>query len=152
VLIKNMHMNRQVFRKRIDQLWNSLMTSIDQINRSDLDIIFRAEEILMETDKSITSLKTLLQQYSFSDWSDEIYFFKNTKPQFVAIYIYYSKVLSIEASKPYADPQALRSYYESERAALLYFYNEQKNLSAIIEEDQRFLIKSISYVSNLTLN
>ena len=56
-------MNRQVFRKRIDQLWNSLMTSIDQINRSDLDIIFRAEEILMETDKSITSLKTLLQQY-----------------------------------------------------------------------------------------
>ena len=76
-------MNRQVFRKRIDQLWNSLMTSIDQINRSDLDIIFRAEEILMETDKSITSLKTLLQQYSFSDWSDEIYFFKNTKPQFV---------------------------------------------------------------------
>ncbi|UMQ41640.1 MULTISPECIES: RteC domain-containing protein [unclassified Chryseobacterium] len=134
-------MNRQVFRKRIDQLWNSLMTSIDQINRSDLDIIFRAEEILMETDKSITSLKTLLQQYSFSDWSDEIYFFKNTKPQFVAIYIYYSKVLSIEASKPYADPQALRSYYESERAALLYFYNEQKEFISYYRRRSTFLDK-----------
>jgi hypothetical protein len=117
------------------------MTSIDQINRSDLDIIFRAEEILMETDKSITSLKTLLQQYSFSDWSDEIYFFKNTKPQFVAIYIYYSKVLSIEASKPYADPQALRSYYESERAALLYFYNEQKEFISYYRRKSTFLDK-----------
>jgi len=134
-------MNRQVFRKRIDQLWKNLTMSIDQINRSDLDIIFRAEEILMETDKAIRSLKAILAQYKFLDWSDEIYFFKNTKPQFVALYIYYSKVLSIEAARPYADATALKSYYENERAGLLYFYNEQKDFISYYRRKSTYLDK-----------
>lgn len=134
-------MNRQVFRKRIDQLWKDLTMSIDLINRSDLDIIFRAEEILMETDKAIRILKSILAQYKFLDWSDEIYFFKNTKPQFVAVYIYYSKVLSIEASKPYADAQTLRTYYENERAGLLYFYNDQKEFISYYRRRSTFLDK-----------
>lgn len=134
-------MNRQLFRKRIDQLWKNLTVSIDQINRSDLDIIFRSEEILMETDIAIRSLKELIRQYKFLDWGDEIHFFKNTKPQFVAIYIYYSKVLSIESSKPYADTQALRSYYENERSSLLYFYNEQKEFISYYRRKSTFLDK-----------
>ena len=139
--IKSTFMNRQVFRKRIDQLWKNLTMSIDQINRSDLDIIFRAEEILMETDKAIRSLKAILAQYKFLDWSDEIYFFKNTKPQFVALYIYYSKVLSIEAARPYADAKALKSYYENERAGLLYFYNEQKDFISYYRRKSTYLDK-----------
>ena len=107
-------MNRENFRKKIDQLWKQLTTTVDQINRSDNDIVIRAEEILMETDTAIRQLKDILKQYRFSDWSDEIFFFKKTKPQFVAVYIYYSKVLAIEASKPYADPHALQAYYEKE--------------------------------------
>lgn len=115
--------------------------SIDQINRSDLDIISRAEEILMETDDAITSLKALLKQYKFQDWNDEIQFFKITKPQFVALYIYYSKVLSIEASKPYANPAALKSYYENERAGLMYFYNEQREFISYYRRKASFLDK-----------
>lgn len=134
-------MNRQVFRKRIDQLWKNLTMSIDQINRSDLNIISRAEEILMETDEAVNNLKALLKQYQFQDWSDEIQFFKNTKPQFVALYIYYSKVLSIEASKPYANPAALKSYYENERAGLLYFYNEQREFISYYRRKATFLDK-----------
>ena len=124
-------MNRENFRKKIDQLWKQLTTTVDQINRSDNDIVIRAEEILMETDTAIRQLKDILKQYQFSDWSDEIFFFKKTKPQFVAVYIYYSKVLAIEASKPYADPHALQAYYEKERANLLYFYNEQKEFNQL---------------------
>ncbi|MFC4686911.1 RteC domain-containing protein [Epilithonimonas pallida] len=134
-------MNRQVFRKRIDQLWKSLTMSIDQINRSDLDIISRAEEILMETDEAITSLKALVRQYRFQDWSDEIQFFKITKPQFVALYIYYSKVLSIEASKPYANEATLKSYFENERSGLLYFYNEQREFISYYRRRATFLDK-----------
>lgn len=134
-------MNRQNFKKRIDQLWKSLTTNVDQINRSDNDIVIRCEEILMETDTAIRQLKDILKQYIFSDWSDEIYFFKNTKPQFVAIYIYYSKVLAIEASKPYADPLALKSYYENERANLLYFYNEQKEFISYYRRRSTYLDK-----------
>ena len=134
-------MNGQNFRKKIDQLWKDLTTAIDQINRSNNEIVMRAEEILMETDSSIRQLKDILRQYNFQDWSEEIYFFKNTKPKFVSIYIYYSKVLSIEASKPYADPEALRSYYENERAHLLYFYNEQRDFISYYRRKSSYLDK-----------
>lgn len=72
-------MNRENFRKKVDQLWKELTSSIDQINRSDNDIVIRAEEILMETDLTIRKLKDLLKQYKFLDWSDEIFFFQKNK-------------------------------------------------------------------------
>ena len=71
-------MNRENFRKKVDQLWKELTSSVDQINRSDNDIVIRAEEILMETDLTIRKLKDLLKQYKFLDWSDEIFFLKKT--------------------------------------------------------------------------
>ncbi|WP_312344934.1 RteC domain-containing protein [Chryseobacterium binzhouense] len=134
-------MNVHNFRKKNDQLWKNLTTTVDQINRSDSDIVSRSEEILMETDIAIRQLKDHLRQYQFSDWNDEIYFFKNTKPQFIAVYIYYSKVLAIEASKPYADPQILQSYYENERSNLLYFYNEQREFISYYRRKSTYLDK-----------
>jgi hypothetical protein len=134
-------MNGQSFRKKVDQLWKNLMTAVDQINRSENGIVIRAEEILMETDTSIRQLKDILREYQFSDWSEEIYFFKTTKPQFVAVYIYYSKVLAIEASKPYADSQVLKSYYENERSNLLYFYNEQRDFISYYRRKSTYLDK-----------
>ncbi|MCD0456318.1 RteC domain-containing protein [Chryseobacterium sp. LC2016-27] len=134
-------MNGQQFRKKVDRLWNTLTTNVDLINRSENDVISRAEEILMEADAAIRQLKVIKRQYQFTDWSEEIYFFKNTKPQFVAIYIYYSKILSIEASKPFADQMALRSYYESERNNLLYFYSEQKDFINYYRRKSTFLDK-----------
>lgn len=132
-------MNRQSFRKKTNQIWKELTTATDLINRSDTDIVIRSEEILMETDVAIRQLKDVLKQYQFSDWSDEIYFFKNTKPQFVAVYIYYSKILAIEASKPYADTQTLVNYYENERRNLLYFYNEQREFISYYRRKSTYL-------------
>ncbi|MCT3897567.1 RteC domain-containing protein [Elizabethkingia anophelis] len=134
-------MNGKLFRKKVDQLWSNLMANAEQINRGENDIIGRAEEILMETDGAIRQLKIILRQYKFADWSEEIYFFKNTKPQFVAMYIYYSKILSIEASKPFADPDVLKSYYQNERNNLLYFYGEQKDFINYYRRKSTFLDK-----------
>lgn len=134
-------MNGKLFKKKVDQLWSNLMADAEQINRGENDIIGRAEEILMETDGAIRQLKIILRQYQFADWSEEIYFFKNTKPQFVAMYIYYSKILSIEASKPFADPDTLKSYYKNERNNLLYFYGEQKDFINYYRRKSTFLDK-----------
>ncbi|MEN2436484.1 RteC domain-containing protein [Weeksellaceae bacterium A-14] len=134
-------MNRQNFKRKTEQLWKELTTTVDFINRNDNSVIIKAEEILMEIDTAIRLLKDILKQYQFSDWSDEIYFFKNTKPKFVSTYIYYSKILAIEASKPYSDPQALRSYYENERNGLLYFYNEQKEFISYYRRRATYLDK-----------
>lgn len=134
-------MNGQYFRKKIDQLWLELNNSVDQINRSDNGIINQAEEILMETDSAIRQLKELLRRYEFYNWSEEIRFFKITKPKFIAIYIYYSKVLSIEASRPYADPEVLKAYYKNERESLLHFYRENKEFITYYRRKSTYLDK-----------
>jgi len=134
-------MNGQNFRKKIDLLWNGLTQDIDQINRSGNDVISRSEEVLIETDAVIRQLKNILREYTFADWSEEIYFFKHTKPKFIATYIYYSKILAIESSRPYSDPQALKTYFENERANLQYFYNEQKEFISYYRRKATFLDK-----------
>ncbi|NML56777.1 RteC domain-containing protein [Chryseobacterium cheonjiense] len=134
-------MNGQYFRKKIDQLWLELNNAVDQINRSDNGIISQAEEILMETDSAIRQMKELLRRYEFNNWSEEIRFFKITKPKFIAIYIYYSKVLSIEASRPYADPEVLKAYYKNERESLLHFYRENKEFITYYRRKSTYLDK-----------
>lgn len=134
-------MNGPNFRKKIDELWKSLNESIDQINRSESDVVIRAENILMESDLVIRKLKDHIRQYKFADWNEEIFFFKTTKPKFISIYVYYSKVLSIEASKPYADPEALRSYYENERFNLMFFHQEQREFISYYRRKATYLDK-----------
>lgn len=134
-------MNQKDFKTEIEKLWKDLNTHIDFINRSKTNIIDIAEEILMDTDAAVKNLKNLLSKYKFADWRDEINFFKITKPKFVSIYIYYSRILAIESAKPYADPSVLISYYEKERSNLMYFYEENKDFISYYRRDGSYLDK-----------
>lgn len=130
------------FTKKIDKLWKDLNDSIDLVHRNKTDVLNWTEEILMDTDAAIRKLKEYVSQYTFRDWSDEIYFFKVTKPKFVSIYIYYSKLLSIESSKPYADPVVLKKYYEAERSNLICFYQENKDFISYYKRKATYLDKN----------
>ncbi|KFF01329.1 hypothetical protein IX39_12155 [Chryseobacterium formosense] len=134
-------MNQKDFKTEIEKLWKDLNAHIDFINRAKTNIIDIAEEILMETDATVRNLKKLVSQYTFTDWRDEINFFKNTKPKFVSVYIYYSRILGIESSKPYADPSVLISYYEKERSNLMYFYEENRDFISYYRRNASYLDK-----------
>ncbi|MDY0930719.1 RteC domain-containing protein [Chryseobacterium sp. CFBP8996] len=129
------------FKRKIDELWKSLSNDIDTVLRNKSEVLSYAEEILMLTDTAIRKLKIYVQEYQFKDWSEEIEFFKVTKPKFVSVYIYYSKLLAIESSKPYADPLVLKSYYETERANLIYFYQEHKEFISYYKRKATYLDK-----------
>ncbi len=129
------------FTKKIDKLWKELNDSIDIVHRNKTDVLEYAEEILMDTDTAIRKLKYYVTQYTFRDWSEEIFFFKVTKPKFVSIYIYYSKLLSIESSRPYADPLVLKKYYETERSNLVCFYQDNKDLISYYRRKATYLDK-----------
>ncbi|MGE8514446.1 MAG: RteC domain-containing protein [Chryseobacterium culicis] len=134
-------MKKQSFKKKIDILWNELNRVIATIQTNEKDLILRSESILMEADLSIGKLKELLLNHNFQDWAEEIFFFKITKPKFISIYIYYSKVLAIESSKPYGDASVLKRYYESERSNLLYFYRDQKEFISYYRRNANYLDK-----------
>ncbi|KQR91423.1 hypothetical protein ASG01_13695 [Chryseobacterium sp. Leaf180] len=127
--------------KKIEQLYKDLTENIDLIRRNKSDVLLYAEEVLMETDAAIRKLKKYIGQHQFKDWAEEIAFFKVTKPKFVSIYIYYSKLLAIESAKPYADSAILKQYYESERSNLLYFYHEHKEFISYYRRKATYLDK-----------
>ncbi|KUJ56232.1 MULTISPECIES: RteC domain-containing protein [Chryseobacterium] len=129
------------FNKKIDKLWKDLNGNIDLVHRNKTDVLNYAEEILMDTDAAIRKLKDYASQYTFRDWSEEITFFKLTKPKFVSKFIYYSKLLSIESSRPYADPLVLKKYYETERSNLVCFYQENRDFISYYRRNATYLDK-----------
>ncbi|MCD1117535.1 RteC domain-containing protein [Chryseobacterium sp. C-17] len=95
----------------------------------------------MEIDSALRKLKEYAGENEFKGWREEIDFFKTTKPKFVSLYIYYSKILAIESGRPYADPEILRSYYEKERSNLIYFYQENRDFISYYRRQAMYLDK-----------
>ena len=60
-----------------------------------------AQFALAETDTAIRTLKSWVITHDFDCWESEITFFKHLKPQFIAKFIYYSKVISVLSSLPH---------------------------------------------------
>jgi hypothetical protein len=62
----------------------------------------------MEIDSSIREVKGLISSHTFDEKAQEIHFFKKIKPSFIALFIYYSKILDWESNKPKAGTKTLK--------------------------------------------
>lgn len=71
-------------------------------------------------------LKTKFLKHTFTSKSEEISFFRNTKPQFAAKLIYYNEIYNIETNKPFGSKKIIRKYFNLELFKLQAFYNENK--------------------------
>ena len=72
----------------------------------------------------LKKLKRAITRHQFENKWEEIDFFRNTKPQFTAILIYYNKRNNIEFKKPFGTKKMLRRYYNNELIKLQTFFNE----------------------------
>ncbi|PRA97552.1 RteC protein [Chryseobacterium sp. MYb7] len=116
-----MHANS--FFKKCKRLETSLGKKLEQISfdqkNNPIDLYERS---LMEIDSVIRIIKQEVSLYQFSTVADEVYFFKEIKPVFISQFIYFSKLLSIEAAKPNAGELSLKEYFECELEVLKNFY------------------------------
>ncbi len=116
-----MHANS--FFKKCKRLETSLGKKLQQISFDQKNIpIDLYERSLMEIDSVIRIIKQEVSLYEFSTVADEVYFFKEIKPVFISQFIYFSKLLSIEAAKPNAGELSLKEYFECELEVLKNFY------------------------------
>jgi len=120
-------MNAKLFFRRAEKMYRELLVVTENIEASSqADVLKKYERILMETDQSIRSLKGLLSGVNFTSLAEELYFFKELKPLFVSQFIYFSRLLALEAAKPNAGPQILKEYYEYELQHLQLFLEEYR--------------------------
>lgn len=106
------------------ELLNQLNVQIDFLESEFEDEILRAEEIIGVIIRSIDTLKNYIYKYKFKSKNEEIYFFKEIKPQFTSKLYYYNSILRIESQKPIRSKEFLKMYYLSELEKIKAFFDE----------------------------
>jgi len=100
----------------------------EQLNFIDLEIdneIKRCEKAIEITLKAKENLKNVVIKSQFKSQDEEIYFFKEIKPQFTSKIIYYNSILKIEMKKPNGGNRIVKKYFQNELLKLkAYFDNE----------------------------
>lgn len=118
-------MTIKFFFKKCQKRYASLLQSLEKIEAEcEGEMIEIYEQSLLEIDHAIRALKSLVDAADFQSAAEEVYFFKEIKPLFVSQFIYYSKVLEIEVSKPNAGQHILKEYYEYELKNLKNFVDD----------------------------
>ncbi|QOW09911.1 RteC protein [Kaistella flava (ex Peng et al. 2021)] len=117
---------KTVFRK-IHHVLNKLNSELVQISEEQENVIFSAEFSLMKIDEAIREVKSLISEHRFECVADEVLFFKTQKPLFISKFIYFSKILTIEASKPVAGQKEIKKHYLAELAKLKQYHIDNKD-------------------------
>lgn len=100
----------------------------EQLNFIELEIdneIKRCEKAIEITLKAKENLKNLVIKSQFRSQDEEIYFFKEIKPQFTSNIIYNNSILKIEMKKPNAGNRILKKYYNNELIKLKSFFDNE---------------------------
>jgi hypothetical protein len=71
--------------------------------------------------KYINKLKLFIVNYNFKNEKEEILFFKKIKPQFIAKYIYYAFIFSVESKRPHGCSKMVLSFLEEEHRKMHLF-------------------------------
>lgn len=77
---------------------------------------------------ALSRLKQHLREIPFLDQQQEIDFFKNDKPLFIAEQVYAVELYTIETGKPLVDDQLIRTYYEQELRYIKRFFTQHQFL------------------------
>lgn len=118
------NMETKLLLKKIEKIKSNLELKISNLEKDKKEIIILCEYALMEIDSSIREVKGLISSHTFDEKAQEIHFFKNVKPSFIALFIYYSKILDWESNKPKAGTKTLKKYYSEKLNSLKSFYHQ----------------------------
>ena len=117
----------KTFFRKVEGLQKDLEEKIINLYDSQQDRIASFEMILFQIDESIRELKKLLKAVTFGSIADEILFFKKYKPYFISQYIYFSKALQVETSKPSVGNRTLKKFLQGELSQLKKEFSEDSD-------------------------
>lgn len=140
-------MDTKLLFKNSVKLNQTLLSTLEKIHREKSDIIEICEISLMEMDESIRKLKSMVSQHHFENLADEIEFFKNVKPKLISKFIYYSKILAIESTKPPISKNFIKKHYSLELKKIKRFYRENKDFYTYYKKKATYL-DQIFFVRN----
>lgn len=130
--------------EKIDELLYKLDAKLELLEIED-NIIKRAEKSIVITKQSLQALRKFVIVNDFKDKSQEIDFFKNTKPKVYSKLIYSIKLFIIESKRPRGSNKSQIKYLNSHIDRLQSYFNDNLDFyhyyrrGAIIFDEQYFL-------------
>lgn len=118
--------SKEVMKLFSEHLLSELDKQLQSIHSKTDNPINYAEQSIKTLIPTFEKLKTEFLKHSFENKSEEISFFRDTKPQFAANLIYYNEIYNIETNKPFGSKKTIRKFYNLELLKLQTFYVENK--------------------------
>lgn len=122
------------------------------IETVEADIIKRALSISKMLEETLSELKDFIEGYTFADDAQEIEFFKEKKPEFFRLLLFYRKVYHIETNRPLGSIETQVAYLKDELNRIqsyiekrLVFYRYYRSGASYLDRD--FFLRANAHLS-----
>lgn len=112
-----------IMKKKLANILSEINLEIDEIDIYGYDIIPVSLAMVHRLQGILSDLRNDLQIYVFPSKEEEIYFFKNQKPELLGRLLYFHKIYRIEVQCPTGSNDVIRLYLNKELDSLTYFFN-----------------------------
>lgn len=138
-----------IMKKKLANILSEIDLEIDEIDLYGYDIIPVSLAMVHRLQGILSDLRNDLQTYVFPSKEEEIYFFKNQKPELLGRLLYFHKIYRIEVQCPTGSNDVIRLYLNKELDSLTYFFNRNLDFISIIVHILRYMTNFISCVEKL---
>lgn len=122
-----------------EELYKGVVAALEEIDNTVMDPSAQRKVRTEAAFRFLRELKKRVLDYSFTSQEEEIHFFKEVKPRFTSLLIYYSSVDRIELGKPEGSLAHVKSYYEHELAAIDKFFSNNREVYAYFRSGDTYL-------------
>ena len=121
-------------KDRVDKILKQVEVDISKIDLYSYNIIETSLSMVHHLQGILTDLRNQLQTYVFSSKEEEIFFFKNQKPELLSRLLYFHKIYRIEAQCPTGSNEVIKLYINKELDNLTLYILIEKCTTTPIEK------------------
>jgi len=128
-----------------DDILKKLDSELNVLEIEEEDILVRAEKGIKLAKQTLKKVRSIIIDYEFKTKSEEIHFFKCTKPKIYSKLIYYVKLFNIEGKRPRGSNKSQVKYLNNYIEKLQTYFNDNLDFyhyyrrEATVFDEQYFL-------------
>ena len=107
----------------ISSLKDKVFQNIQEVEKMECSMLHKSKLIVPRLEGAFEELKSFVSNYSFKDNDEEIFFFKEIKPQLFSQLMYYNEVYSIEIRMPAGSIECRKGYLEQIQSQIKFYFD-----------------------------
>lgn len=123
--------------------YKDVRDALEKIDSSDQSMVAQRKARVETTSQYLIGLKEKVLDYSFSSVDEEVCFFKEIKPKFSSLLIFYIYVERLELDKPEGGLSHLKGYYENQLKSIKRFFDANRQIYSYYRSEDDYLDRQL---------